>query len=289
MNRRLVYRIRELDPTRLVTNGINGFLNLICPMDDEKLAAKNAEKKASGEEPNKNLIVILNHLIGVLKKTLKYIVRLPTVDKRTRRCFEVLDVAGYNYMAGRYKGDAKRYPLRVMVGTETNPNDAVDTWSEIEYMPSVIGGFMWTGWDYIGEAGYGIVLYGQKKRPMFAPWPGLTSGTPVIDITGHRQTQSYLNEIGWHRTKGPHLAVQPVNHSGEQRLASAGRTDSIHSWSWEGCEGRLATVEVYADAHEVELLLDGAPRGSATRRLPADVPGRVQGAVPTRCVDGGDL
>ena len=84
----------------------------------------------------------------------------------------------------------------------------------------------------------------------------------MIDITGHRQTQSYLNEIAWHLRRGPYLAVQPVNHAGEERAAREGRTDSIRSWSWEGCEGRVAIVEVYADADRVDLLLDGVKLGT---------------------------
>ena len=271
LNRRLADRTRELDPTRLVTNCINGFLNLIGPTDDEKLAKKNAANRESGEAPNKNLIVILNALMGVLEKTLKYLVRLPAVDRRTRDAYAAVDVAGYNYMVGRYRHEARHHPDRVIVGSETNPAETVAIWQQIEDLPQVIGDFTWTGWDYIGEAGCAVIRY-DERRQLYAPWPGLLAGTPVIDITGRRQTQSYLNEIAWHLGRGPHLAVQPVNHAGQKRTARVGRTDSIRSWSWEGCEGRVATVEVYADAARVDLLLDGsrvgrAPAGPATGYL----------------------
>jgi beta-galactosidase len=262
LNRQLSDRARSLDPTRFVTNCINGFLNLLSPMDDEKLAKKDAAKRESGEAPNKNLILVLNYLMGVLDKTLKYIVRLPVVDKRTRDAFGALDIAGYNYMAGRYRVDGKRHPGRVIVGSETNPTETVAIWNEIERLPYVIGDFTWTGWDYIGEAGYAAVHYNQRRRQIYSPWPALLAGMPVIDITGHRQTQSYLNEIAWGLRRGPYLAVQPVNHAGEERAAREGRTDSIRSWSWEGCEGRVAVVEVYANADRVDLLLDGVKLGT---------------------------
>lgn len=261
LNRSLVERTRELDPTRFTTNCINGFLNLIAPKDDEKLAKKNAAKRAEGEAPNKNLIVILNYLIAILEKTLNRIVRLNAVDKRTRDAFAAVDVAGYNYMQGRYRLDARRHPRRVIVGSETNPSDTVAIWQEIADLPNVIGDFVWTGWDYIGEAGYAAIHY-EQRRQLFSPWPGLLCGTPVIDITGQRQTQSYLNEIVWGLHPGPYLAVQPVNHAGEKKSVRSGRTDSIRSWAWEGCEGREATVEVYADAARVDLLVDGALFGS---------------------------
>jgi beta-galactosidase len=262
LNRLLADRTRVLDATRFVTNCINGFLNLISPMDDEKLAKKDAATRKSGEAPNKNLILVLNYLMGVLDKTLKYIVRLPAVDKRTRDAFGALDIAGYNYMSGRYRVDGRRHPGRVIVGSETNPTETVAIWNEIERLPYVIGDFTWTGWDYIGEAGYAAVHYNQRRRQIYSPWPALLAGMPVIDITGHRQTQSYLNEIAWGLRRDPYLAVQPVNHAGEERAAREGRTDSIRSWSWEGCEGRMAVVEVYADADRVDLLLDGVKLGT---------------------------
>jgi beta-galactosidase len=270
LNSALANRTRELDPTRSVTNCINGFLSLISPMDDEKLAKKNAAKEESGEAPNKNLILILNYVMGILDKTLKYIVRLPVVDKRTRDAFAALDIAGYNYMASRYRSDGKRYPGRVIVGSETNPSETVAIWREIENLPYVIGDFTWTGWDYIGEAGYAAVHYNQRRRQIYAPWPALLAGMPVIDITGHRQTQAYLNEMALHDRQRPYIAVQPLNHAGEERAAREGRTDSIRSWSWEGYEGRMAVVEVYADADRVELQLDGVKVGveaaGSTRR-----------------------
>ena len=126
----------------------------------------------------------------------------------------------------------------------------------------MIGDFTWTGWDYIGEAGYAAVTLRPAASDLLALARADSPACRLIDITGHRQTQSYLNEIAWHLGSGPHLAVQPVNHTGEKRRFRAGRTDSIRSWSWEGLEGRVATVEVYADAHRVQLLLDGAEVGS---------------------------
>ena len=263
MNRTIANRTRELDPTRLVTNGINGFLNLIAPQDDEKLAKKAEESKDKDEAPNKNLIRVLNAIIGILDRMLDRIVRLPAVDKRTREVFADLDVAGYNYMVGRYEIDAKLHPDRVIVGSETRAAYTHAVWKKVEHQPNVIGDFCWTGWDYIGEAGLATKQYGTTKRSIYHPYPAMLAGEPVIDITGHRQTQSYLNEIAWHLASGPHIAVEPVNHSGEKSVKTGWRaTNSIASWSWEGCEGREATVEVYSDASRVSLELNGATIGT---------------------------
>ncbi|NIJ02163.1 hypothetical protein FHR86_002495 [Paenarthrobacter ilicis] len=264
MNQRIADRARELDSTRLITNGINGFLNLISPQDEEKLAQKAAAARESGENPNKNLIGVLNLIIGILDRMLDRIVRLPAVDKRTRDAFGALDVAGYNYMTGRYELDAKLHPNRVIVGSETRAAHTVKIWKQIENLTHVIGDFAWTGWDYIGEAGLATKQYGTTKRSIYHPYPALLAGEPVIDITGFRQTQSYLNEIAWHLATGPHIAIEPVNHSGEKVVKTGWRaTNSIPSWSWEGCEGREATVEVYADAALIELQLNGRTIESA--------------------------
>jgi hypothetical protein len=269
MNRTIANRTRELDPTRLVTNGINGFLNLIAPQDDEKLAKKAEAAKDKDEAPNKNLIRVLNAIIGILDLMLDRIVRLKAVDKRTRDAYADLDVAGYNYMVGRYELDGRLHPDRVIVGSETRAALGASIWKTVERLPHVIGDFTWTGWDYIGEAGIAAKEYGTTKRSIYHPYPALLAGEPVIDITGFRQSQSYLNEIAWHLSRGPHLAVEPVNHSGEKSVKTGWRaTNSVPSWSWEGCEGRQAVVEVYADATRVELLLNGTRIG--TKRATVD-------------------
>ncbi len=62
-----------------------------------------------------------------------------------------------------------------------------------------------------------------------------------------------------------------MNHSGEKVVKTGWRaTNSISSWSWEGCEGRPATVEVYADAARVELQLNGRTVGTAKAGRDAD-------------------
>ncbi len=68
----------------------------------------------------------------------------------------LLDVVGYNYMYQRYEEDHLKYPDRIMVGTETNPPLALENWQMVEKHPYVIGYFVWTATDNLGEAGVGI-------------------------------------------------------------------------------------------------------------------------------------
>jgi beta-galactosidase len=82
------------------------------------------------------------------------------------------------------------------------------------------------------------------------------------DITGHRQTQSYIHEIVWGLRQEPYIAVQPLHHAGEKPSKSIWRgTNAIASWSWDACEGRPAVIEIYADAENVELFQEGRSLG----------------------------
>ncbi|ODR17765.1 glycoside hydrolase family 2 TIM barrel-domain containing protein [Mycolicibacterium porcinum] len=273
-NRQMADRARALDSSRLVTNGINGLLNLVsrrrvkervpAPKPQVAPRRRNRLKRLVTQQA---LIIAMNVMVGAMDGLLPRVTALPAVDRRTRGAFAALDVAGYNYLQARYARDHHTYPDRVIVGTETRPGDTVAIWRDIESMPWVIGDFMWTGWDYIGEAGIGVVSY-DSKPAFFHPYPALLAGMPVLDITGHRQVQSYVNEIAWGRSAGPVLSVDPVDHSGQKSNPSGWRpSNAIRSWSWEGCEGRTATVRVYADAARVELFCDGELIGTKPSRV----------------------
>jgi beta-galactosidase len=109
--------------------------------------------------------------------------------------------------------------------------------------------------DETGEGGAGLM----------ASYPWITANTGDIDITGHRLPVSYWREIGWGRREAPYVAVRPPAHHGEEaNLRQMWTfTDAIASWSWPGHEGDAIAVEIYADADEVELLVNGATVGRA--------------------------
>lgn len=269
LSARMVALVRELDSTRLTTNAINGFVALFAPTNDPTGAeptASKREKSPASERDHGAAILVANLLIGTIEKVMHGVARLAAVDRKTRDIHATVDVAGYNYMHRRYEMDAIAYPDRVIVGSETQATQTSEIWRIIEKLPNVIGDFVWTGWDYIGEVGIGAPRYDDKRRLM-VPFPARLAGLPIIDITGHRQTQSYVNEIIWRRRTDPVLAVRPLNHSHQKRVPGGWRgSDSIRSWSWEGFEGRPAIVEVYADAARVELQLDDVTIGSRTLR-----------------------
>ena len=69
--------------------------------------------------------------------------------------FAALDVAGYNYNLNHREADHSRVPARVMVATETFPRTAFQSWEAVAGNPYMIGDFVWTALDYLGENGIG--------------------------------------------------------------------------------------------------------------------------------------
>jgi beta-galactosidase len=63
--------------------------------------------------------------------------------------FDVLDVAGYNYMIFKHSSDHQRDPKRVMWQTESYPRDAFRNWATVNDNPYVVGDIVWTGLDYL--------------------------------------------------------------------------------------------------------------------------------------------
>jgi beta-galactosidase len=133
--------------------------------------------------------------------------------------------------------------------------------------PNVIGDFTWTGWDYLGEAGIGRVALGDSTNAMgmqsfHGDYPWLTAWCGDIDITGHRRPQSHYREIVWGVHTGPFLCVQPPKDGKEVVHSSPWSwTSAVSSWTWACEEGAPITVEVYADADEVELLVNDRSLG----------------------------
>jgi hypothetical protein len=66
----------------------------------------------------------------------------------------------------------------------------------------------------------------------------------------------------WGLLKKPHIGVRPVNHPGVRPIKGLWRgTNALDSWSWKNCEGNQAEIEVFVDAHDVELLVNGKSLG----------------------------
>lgn len=254
---------------RPVTCGINIFFNYLSSIgfgvysdskaeSDAKKAEKaggKAKKKAVGSE-------FINNVAGLMGAGfMKFGATLRGSNMKTRDAFGKLDVAGYNYGVNRYKRDLKKYPERVILGSETFCSDAAYFYKLAKKHPALIGDFVWTGIDYLGEVGLGAWEY-REYAPDFEHGPGwITAGAGSIDLIGNETSQMAYTQVAFEKSK-IRIGVIPVIFGGESHSPAAWRmTNAIESWSWNGCDGKKATVEVYSSGYITELILNGKSLG----------------------------
>lgn len=269
--------LHGLDDSRPVTCGVNIFFNFLSSIgfgvySDEKAKkeAECAEKaKQRGEKAAKKKAVgsqFFNNLAGLLgDEFMKRGATLHGCDVKTRDAFANMDIAGYNYGIYRYKHDLKKYPQRLILGSETFCNDAYKFRELAKQEPRLVGDFVWAGMDYLGEVMVGSWEYADYAET-FDGGPGwVSAGSGRIDLTGKPLGEALYTRVALEADNGPYIAVCPVNHTGDRHSPSAWKmTNAMPSWSWTGCEERKANVEVYARAARVELVLNGHTVGSKT-------------------------
>lgn len=252
-SRRLAEKVRSLDDTRYITNGVNAMFAIIEDLGRDPQLAAAAENSD------------VNTMMAQVGERLNEIMSSDLVTTRTTEPFAVLDVAGMNYLDERYEKDRELFPHRVIVGTETFPGRIDTNWRLVRDNPHVIGDFTWTGWDYLGEAAIGAVTYADQAAagPAHA-FPALTAWCGDIDITGHRRPVSYWRETVFGLRHEPYIAVRnPAGHGRQTTSGPWSWTDSAHRWDWADHKGAAVTVEVYSDADHVELLLNDTSLGTA--------------------------
>jgi len=166
------------------------------------------------------------------------------------------DVIGYNYMDPGAEAYHKAHPEKPVIGTETvsavgtrgiyvtdaskgyvDSYDPYTTtgrasaegwWRFCDARPWLVGGFVWTGFDYRGE-------------PSPNDWPNIGSQYGIIDTCGFPKDTFYYYQSWW--TAKPVLHVFP-------------------HWNWPGMEGKEIAVWVHSNMDKVELFLNGTSLGA---------------------------
>ena len=173
---------------------------------------------------------------------------------------EALDIVGYNYMIHKSESDHERCPERVMWQTESYPRDAAANWHKVKENPYVIGDFVWTGLDYLGESGLGRNFYkgeteGEQWMAYQWPWHGSYCGD--VDITGWRKPISHYRDMLYNDDAKLYMAVrEPDGYYGEVRTTMWSVWPTWESWNWKGHEGKPIQVEVQSRYPKVRLYLD---------------------------------
>lgn len=251
LTREMANHVRALDPTRPTTNAVNIALGIMDELESMRDTAKGLNEMLADDEN------VFDTPTGV-----------ETGQRRLAESSAAVDVLGLNYAETRYQWDLERFPHRVVVGSETFPAFIGRLWPLVEKYSHVIGDFTWTGWDYLGEVGIGATTYeedGDVMSGLERAYPYLTAWCGDIDLTGWRRPVSYYREIVFGLRTEPYIAVlrpERTHHTIVQQTPWAW-SDSVSSWTWRGYESTPVKLEVYADADEVALLLDGAEIGRA--------------------------
>ena len=143
----------------------------------------------------------------------------------------VLDLVGYNYTENKYDSDHKLYPDRILFGSE-NRHD-LPAWYAVKNKEFIFGQFLWTGFDYLGEAG---------------AWPSRGFTTGLINLAGEIKPSGYFRKSLWYEKPMVYIGT---SQSTRNRLS----TNAPHVWNYD----KNATVKVlcYTNCKEAELLLNG--------------------------------
>jgi beta-galactosidase len=186
-----------------------------------------------------------------------------------------VDVAGFNYAAPRYAEILEKHPEWHVLGAETastvssrgvyhlpiekyqkHPSRQITSYDiiappwayapDVEFValdrfPKVLGEFVWTGFDYLGEP---TPYYMWSEPPDLNDWPARSSYFGIVDLAGFPKDRYSLYQSRW--TSEPMVHLLP-------------------HWNWEGHEGSSIPVNVYTNAEEVELSLNGISLGRRRR------------------------
>jgi beta-galactosidase len=170
------------------------------------------------------------------------------------------DVAGYNYHLHSAPADHERVPSRIIVQTESYPRDAFANWKLQQNNSYIIGDFVWTAIDYLGESGIGRYYYsgevpGQHWEHDFFPWHGAYCGD--IDLIGWRKPISHYRSLLYNNKEKLYMAVrEPEPEPLEIKETWWSVWPTWESWTWPGFEGKTIPVEVYSIYPKVRLYLN---------------------------------
>jgi beta-galactosidase len=181
----------------------------------------------------------------------------------------LFDLIGYNYAYKRYEEDHIKYPDRVMVGTETNPPLDLENYEMVRKHPFVIGYFIWTATDNLGEAGVGLPQLREiapdtnqtqvTGKGFFNrdSWPEFTNYQGDIDLIGNKKVPSYYHHVVWGKSKVEMFVHRPIPEGKREVTSNWGFPDELKSWNWPGHEGEKLQVHVYTRSQQVILKLNG--------------------------------
>ena len=243
---KLANKIRELDGTRLISNGICSYWG---GLDDARMEGKLRTQNEMDDTED------------------------AVWEKWSEPFVNGLDVVGYNYMEDLYERDHEMFPERVILGSENFPKEIGFRWPMVERLPYVIGDFTWTAWDYIGEAGVGKTVFVEPGDPFIdkcprelfpqfsSTYPWRLADDADYDITGQLRPQGAYRSVVWGSDKTFLYSYSPDQFGKVEMISLWGFPDVDKNWNYEGMEGKPVKLIVLSGAQEVEVLVNGKSIG----------------------------
>ena len=179
-------------------------------------------------------LVDIVHNVDVSRPVLSAM-SFPELSTRTGFA-DVLDVSGYNYREKFYEEDHRRFPDRVIFGSE-NGHDP-DAWHAVRDNDYICGQFLWTGIDFLGEC---------------VGWPYRISQAGILDLCAYEKPLYYRRKAMW--TDAPFVKI----------AVSKGEKEKTGVWTdkfvYAGEDGEKMQVSCYTNAKNAELFLNGESLG----------------------------
>ena len=169
---------------------------------------------------------------------------------------EAVDVVGYNYTEDRYDTDHKKYPNRIIYGSETRSD--FSAWKDVRDKEHIFGQFIWTGTDYLGESG---------------AWPSRGLHTGLLNFANYAKPRGKFREAHWSTT--PMIYIGTYNR-GRGRWGDHLSIDAFDSWNYR--DGQLIRVVCYTNTAQAQLKLNGEVIGEM--RPYDDTSGMIHWDVP---------
>ena len=263
--------VRMLDDTRPVTAGVNPTILYAAGRGIDSFNGDGEGGMAAGDKPageqqeQANASLVYNTYVSKMGDVMELIAGSWPVGRAVELFLDELDIAGYNYGTRRYAPDLRRCPDRLVFGSETMPYDIARNWRLVQSDPRIIGDFMWTSWDYLGECS--LAAWSDDPTPVSKPYPWLCADTGALDLLGDPNGEAALARTVWGDPSDPGnplMFVRPADLPKPCRAPWRG-TNSVPCWSWRGCGGNPTTVEVYTQAPIAKLYLNG--RHVGTKRV----------------------
>lgn len=264
--RMLAETVRRQDSTRPVTLGFN-ILGAMQKMSEKAIptAQAKAQEEVNPKRKGKASPLVSSKLMNTVTMFLPKLMERVTpqqMETNMGGLLDILDIAGLNYGTHLFTLNGVN-EKRMIVNSETFPANIGRSWQDTMSHPWVVGDFMWTGWDYLGECGLGATEYGKTPRRLSKPYPCVSAGIGSVNLAGEIEAQGYYTKAVYGLLKTPYIAVHPLNHAGEKTKMSNWRgTDAVNSWAWgNAAKGKIAAVDIYCSASLAELFKDGVSLG----------------------------